>query len=195
MPSAVLGPAIGLVGNKLLNSGKKEKTEGRGAPEWLGPAIGAGANVIGSVLASRGQSRAARAGERGASEALAFERDKENRRRMEYDQQQALLRQRYDAGVRRRQSILRAFGMLNDAPAPAAPMTSTAPTMAPPPVTLGTLSGRQPPLTAPEPVESLPAPQPMTAMNPGPVGPPPLPGQNARPRPRTTLGSLSRRSY
>lgn len=94
------------------------------------PLIGAGSSLLGAGIASRGQSRAADASMQANREALAFEREREMRRRQEYDQERAEQRAQFEANERRlapyRQasaSVLAKYGIQ-------IPMNEPAPSMA-----------------------------------------------------------------
>ena len=149
----------------------------------IGPVISAVTGIGGAILAHRGQNRALQGQEKAQSDALQFARENEQRRRFEYDQAQALARQRSEQRYRQRMSMLEGLGFLTRAPRPqGGSMTGLTPMTSP---TLGSMATQsfgpaQPPATAPPP-----------AMPPG--GPAPRLSTRAEQYP--TLGTIARRPY
>lgn len=81
MPPAVIAAGAGLAGSIIAG-----KSENKGI-SGLAPAIlQGGAGLAGSFLQSGAAKDAAKSQERSTAEALDFERDREMRRRMEFDQ-------------------------------------------------------------------------------------------------------------
>lgn len=73
--------------------------------------ITAAAGLGGAALANRSQGKAADAQARANADALNFEKDKESRRRLEYDQAMQEYRQRYAQWQQQRAGLLSRYGV------------------------------------------------------------------------------------
>lgn len=128
--------------------------------------LGAGGALGGAKLASDAQGRAAKAGAKSSADALAYQKDVEARRRLEYDQRQALAKQSYERRYANRMATLEANDMLGHTPGAPSPVM--------PGPTLGSIAGPPPAGMPPAPVTPSPTPrfapvQPMTQLS-GPTG-------------------------
>jgi Flp pilus assembly protein TadB len=73
--------------------------------------IGAAATLGGAVMGSRANSKASQATERATNQALAFEREKEARRRAEHDRYQAERMRQWNAFQAQRAGLLQRWGV------------------------------------------------------------------------------------
>lgn len=147
MPAPIIAAGAGLAGSIIAGKSKNQNVSG-----LAGDILGAGTGIAGSLFADRGSSRAADASMQANREALAFEREREMRRRQEYDQERSERRAQFEANERRlapyRQaaaSVLAKYGVQIPLNEPQAP-----PMGAPPPPAAGV-----PPMPAPMDLGSL----------------------------------------
>lgn len=80
-------------------------------PAVAAAAIGAGAGIGGALISSHSQGKASDAQARATADTLAFERDKETRKRQEYDQAMQEYRQRYAQWEQQRNGLLARYGV------------------------------------------------------------------------------------